>query len=106
MGEVLLVFGLRISAFFRPSVLRASDFDWGLTFSTGYKTMHASGSRLEAITKELRVQWLQTKDYWADAKAQEFEQRYLQELFATVDKTVAAIEQIDKLVTRVRKDCE
>jgi hypothetical protein len=75
-------------------------------FSTGYKTMHASGSRLEAITKELRVQWLQTKDYWADAKAQEFEQRYLQELFATVDKTVAAIEQIDKLVTRVRKDCE
>ena len=45
-------------------------------------------------------------DYWLDAKSQEFEQRYLQELFATVDKTVAAIEQIDKLVTRVRKDCE
>jgi hypothetical protein len=68
--------------------------------------MHASGSRLEAITKELRVQWLQTKDHWADAKSQEFEQRYLQELFATVDKTVSAIDQIDKLMTRVRKDCE
>lgn len=68
--------------------------------------MHASGSRLEAITKELRVQWMLTKDYWADAKSQEFEQRYLQELFATVDKTVAAIEQIDKLVTKIRKDCE
>jgi len=68
--------------------------------------MHASGSRLEALTKELRVQWLQTKDHWADAKCQEFEQRYLQELFATVDKTVSAIEQIDKLVGRIRKDCE
>jgi hypothetical protein len=68
--------------------------------------MHASGARLEAITKELRVQWLHTKDYWADAKSREFEQRYLQELFAAVDKTVAAIEQIDKLVARIRKDCE
>ena len=68
--------------------------------------MHASGSRLEALTKELRVQWLHTKDYWSDAKSQEFEQRYLHELFATVDKTVSAIEQIDKLVGRIRKDCE
>lgn len=68
--------------------------------------MHASGSRLEAITKELRLQWQQTKDYWADAKAQEFEQRYLQELFGTVDKTVAAIDQIDKLVTKIRNECE
>jgi hypothetical protein len=68
--------------------------------------MHASGSRLEAITKELRLQWLQTKEYWTDAKSQEFEQRYLQELFATVDKTVATIEEIDKLVTKIRKDCE
>ena len=75
----------------------------------GYRrglTMHASGSRLEAITKELRLQWQQTKDYWADAKAQEFEQRYLQELFGTVDKTVAAIDQIDKLVTKIRNECE
>jgi hypothetical protein len=68
--------------------------------------MHASGSRLEAITKELRVQWMQTKEHWADAKSREFEQRYLHELFATVDKTVSAIDQIDKLMTRVRKDCE
>lgn len=68
--------------------------------------MHVSGSRLEAITKELRVQWMQTKDYWTDAKAREFEQRYLQELFASVDKTVGAIEQIDKLISRIRKDCE
>lgn len=68
--------------------------------------MNASGARLEAITRELRLQWLQTKESWNDAKSQEFEQKYLEELFATVDRTVAAIEQLDKVVTKVRKDCE
>ena len=68
--------------------------------------MSASGSRLEAITKQLRVDWQQTKNYWADAKCLEFEQKYLQELFATVDKSVAVIDLLDKLIGKVKKDCE
>jgi len=68
--------------------------------------MSASGARLEALTKELRQQWFQTKDSWRDAKSQEFERRFLEELFATVDKTVATIEQLDKVMAKVRKDCE
>ncbi len=68
--------------------------------------MNAAGSRLEALTKELRVQWQQTKVSWNDAKALEFEQKFLVELFSTVDKTVGVIEQIDKLMSKIRKDCE
>ncbi len=68
--------------------------------------MNASGSRLSAITKQLYLDWQQTKTLWDDAKSQEFEQKYLQELFATVDKSVAVIDQLDKLVTQVRRDCE
>ena len=68
--------------------------------------MSASGSRLAALTKELRVQWYQTKEYWADAKTQEFEQRFLAELFASVDKSVTVIEQLDKLLANIRHDCE
>jgi hypothetical protein len=68
--------------------------------------MSASGARLEAITKELRAQWQQTKDYWIDTKSLEFEQRFLQELFASVDRSVAAIDQLDKLITKIKKDCE
>lgn len=68
--------------------------------------MSASGSRLAALTKELRVQWLQTKEYWEDAKAREFEQRFLAELFGSVDKTVTVIEQLDKLITNIKSDCE
>jgi thymidylate synthase len=68
--------------------------------------MNANGARLEAITRELWVQWQQTRQDWADDKSREFEQKYMQELVQSVDKTVAVIEQLDKLITRIKKDCE
>jgi hypothetical protein len=68
--------------------------------------MSANGSRLGAITKELWLQWQQTKEYWRDAKSEEFERKYLDELMASVDKTVAVIDQLDKLTTKIRNDCE
>jgi hypothetical protein len=68
--------------------------------------MSAGGSRLEGLTKDLKVHWLQTKEYWADAKSQEFEHKYLEELFASVDRAVLVIEQLDKLISKIKKDCE
>jgi hypothetical protein len=68
--------------------------------------MKASGSRLAGITKELRAQWHDTKSYWKDAKSQEFEHRFMEELLASVDRTVTVIDQLDKLVTKIRQDCE
>lgn len=68
--------------------------------------MSANSGRLEAITKELRAQWQQTKEYWSDAKSTEFENRYLEELFTSVDRTVSVIDQLDKLITKIKKDCE
>jgi hypothetical protein len=68
--------------------------------------MNANGSRLEAITRELWVQWQQTRQSWADDKSREFEQKYLEELVQSVDKSVAVIEQLDKLLTRIKRDCE
>ena len=70
--------------------------------------MNLSGSknRLVAITKELSKRWEDTKNYWRDVKSQEFEQRYMTELFANVDKTVAVMEKLNELLTKVRHDCE
>jgi hypothetical protein len=68
--------------------------------------MKGSGSRLAGLTKELRNQWQDTKVYWKDAKSEEFENRFMEELLASVDRTVTVIEQLDKLVTKIRKDCE
>ncbi len=68
--------------------------------------MKVSGARLGGITKELRAQWQDTKAYWKDAKCQEFEQKYMEELFASVDRAVTVIEQLDKLLSKIRTDCE
>jgi hypothetical protein len=70
--------------------------------------MNVSGSksRLAAISKELSLRWAETKEYWKDAKSREFEQRYMTELFARVDKTAMVIEKLDELLNRVKSDCE
>ena len=70
--------------------------------------MRVSGakSRLAAISKELSLRWAETRGYWKDAKAYEFDQRYMTELFAQVEKTVTVIEKLDDLLDRVRTDCE
>ena len=68
--------------------------------------MSASRTRLAGITKELLLKWAQTKESWQDAKCQEFEKHYLEELQLSVDKAVSVIEQLDKLVAKVRSDCE
>jgi len=68
--------------------------------------MKASSNRLSAITKELRAQWQDTRNYWKDAKSLEFEHRFMEELLASVDRTVTVIEQLDKLISKIRTDCE
>jgi hypothetical protein len=65
-----------------------------------------SGARLAGLTKELRTQWQDTKSYWKDARSLEFEHKYMEELFASVDRTVTVIEQLDKLLSKIRTDCE
>jgi hypothetical protein len=69
-------------------------------------SLGGSRSRLSAISKELAIRWRETKNYWRDTKSQEFEQRYMEELLARVDKTVTVIEKLDKLLEQVRRDCE
>ena len=68
--------------------------------------MSGNGAKLVALTKALSQQWQQTRDCWKDAKCEEFDRKYMQELLAGVDRTVTVIEQLDKLVTKIRKDCE
>ncbi|MBI5385223.1 MAG: hypothetical protein HZA90_11125 [Verrucomicrobia bacterium] len=69
-------------------------------------SMGASKQRLTGMTRELLLKWDQTKEHWQDAKSREFEQKYITELVAGVDKAVAVIEQLDKLAAKIRSDCE
>ena len=68
--------------------------------------MSAAGGKLSAVTKVLSSQWQQTKESWKDAKCEEFERHYMDELFTSVDKAVGIIDQVEKLVAKIRSDCE
>jgi len=69
-------------------------------------SLSGSRSRLAAISKELALRWKETTNDWHDSKAREFEQRYLSELLARVEKTVGVIEKLDQVLSNVRSDCE
>jgi len=70
--------------------------------------MNPSGikNRLGSLTKGLATRWDETRNYWKDTKSQEFDQRYMSELFANVDKAVTVFEKLDEILAKVRKDCE
>ena len=70
--------------------------------------MSAVGSkgRLLGASKELSLKWEETKNHWRDEKSRDFERKYLQELFAGMDKTITVIEKLDELLKKVRSDCE
>ncbi|PYM13823.1 MAG: hypothetical protein DME18_08095 [Verrucomicrobia bacterium] len=66
----------------------------------------ANGARLAALTKDLLGRWRQTRDYWRDDKAREFEERYLLELESTVNAAISGIANLETVLRKVRSDCE
>jgi hypothetical protein len=69
-------------------------------------SIQGSSSNLAQAARTLAIEWENTKAYWRDAKSEEFERQYLTELPGHVASAVAAIEEIDTLLKRVRSDCE
>ena len=69
-------------------------------------SMSSNRGRLLAITKELALRWEETKESWMDAKSREFEAKYIQELISNVDTAATVIDRLDKLVNKIRSDCE
>jgi hypothetical protein len=65
-----------------------------------------SGTRLAMLTKELLLKWRETRESWKDAKSAEFERRYMDELQGSVDNAVTVIDKLDKILSKIRKDCE
>ena len=68
--------------------------------------MSGAGHRLVALTRDLANRWQRTRESWRDIKADEFQRQYLDELQTSVDKAMQVIEQLDKLMAKIRSDCE
>lgn len=70
--------------------------------------MNLSGnkSRLVGLTQELVLRWAETRSSWRDVKSLEFDEKYMQELRAQVDKAVTTIEKLDEILKKIQSDCE
>lgn len=66
----------------------------------------ANKARLAAATQSLAVQWEQTQEHWKDVKSQEFDEKYMEQLLISVNSAMDVIDQLDKLVNKIRNDCE
>lgn len=68
--------------------------------------VRGSAGVLGQALKDLSFEWDETKGYWRDLKAQEFERKYLEQLPGPIARAIAAIEEIEGLLRKVRHDCE
>lgn len=69
-------------------------------------SLAASKARLDGLTRELSAKWADTKTSWLDAKSLEFELRFMNDLFTNVNRATASIHELEKVLTKVRHDCE
>jgi predicted ATPase len=68
--------------------------------------LSGSKSRVAGVAKDISLKWTETKNHWHDARSAEFDQRYMQEFFLGVEKTVTIIEKLDEILRKVQHDCE
>ena len=59
-----------------------------------------------ATPRDPPLRWAETRNFWRDDKSREFDEKYLQELRARVDKAVTIIEKLDEVLKKVQSDCE
>jgi hypothetical protein len=69
-------------------------------------SMSGNKGRLVGLTRDISLEWAETKNYWRDVKSEEFERRFMAELSVHVNRAVLVLEQMDELLKKVRSDCE
>ena len=60
---------------------------------------------LAAALQNLNVAWQEVRGYWRDAKAVEFEDRYLKELPSRTTQSGTVMGEIDKVLKKAKNDC-
>ena len=70
--------------------------------------MNLSGNkgRLVGLTRDISLRWADTRNYWRDAKSDEFDHRFMAELDAAVVRAVTILDKLDEVLKKVRSDCE
>jgi len=70
--------------------------------------MSLSGNRgrLIGLTRDISLQWDETKNFWRDEKSDEFERKFMVELSGHDNRATMVLEQLEELLKKVRSDCE
>lgn len=69
-------------------------------------SLSGNKARLSESTRDLLSEWGMVRDGWRDAKSEEFENKYLHELRSDVDKAVNSLDEVEKLLQKMRRECE
>jgi hypothetical protein len=60
---------------------------------------------MAAALQNLNVAWQEVRGHWRDAKAVEFEEKYLKELPSRTTQAGVVMAEIDKILRKARNDC-
>ena len=63
-------------------------------------------AQLATLAKELSRNWEYTRQHWQDRKSAEFEVKHLEPLQTQMVATFEALEKLDRILIKIRSDCE
>lgn len=69
-------------------------------------SIESSASNLLQAFKDLRREWEETREYWRDAKREEFDRKFLEHLPADIGRAGTAMKELDTILKRIRENCE
>ena len=69
-------------------------------------SLGSSRTRLMGALKELQVRWDRAKSTWDDPQSRDFESRHLVPLEPTIRHAVTAMEKMEAILARARRECE
>lgn len=68
--------------------------------------LNSNKARLVGLTQEISARWSNTKAYWRDERAKKFDQQFMSELFPRLNQATTAMDKLDEIFKKIRKDCE
>jgi hypothetical protein len=67
--------------------------------------MSSGSPRLTHALKTLRERWDETKGYWRDEVARDFEKNHLAPLESQADNAIRGMEKLAEVFQKIRHDC-
>ena len=67
--------------------------------------LHTGVIRLTRASRDLRNQWLETKEHWNDQNCREFERNHLEPLSPEITRTLAAVQRLSEVLEQAEREC-